>query len=575
MRGILDSTSASTDFYDTFDKVVATNPHLTKTITEVRNETNLFLCEVLQYYPYRDLALVQIKDTNKKELAYLTHEILSDTVSITCMGNGVVGTDKKYGTYIKPYDKIYGVIGKVRWANTEDKNCLFCCVNIRQDNSLTNDTGVGEIKLNVDESSIHLTKDWISIETPNLYVNGLPYNKPELENYYNKTDTGIIVSSLNDTINVVDGKTETNDNGVVQEYSFTDLQTLIDNAKTGDVLRLNGLYKFNEKTDNKNGVNLNKNITIVGGDYCCIDGDGKARCLKVTGSVVLKNIVLKNGYLENGNGGGLFVTKNSSIVLENIIFEENKVYNGNGGGAYMETNIIISMDNCIFKRNEAIRESELEWSLFKKGMGGAFIINKGSSININNTLFTDNKSYTGFILIVSYNDNNELDISNVHIKDCEFRNNQTNNSLIYFDEYSTGEVVNCDFINNKTIESNGTVVVESSNNFSIANCLFKNNTGFRGACIHVRKGNTNDTVNTVNVFNCSFIENNGTDSSGVYLGSVTEANIVGCVFKGNNKALISNSGSTGIIVSGCDFLTVNDTYNLSSSSVVNNCYKKT
>lgn len=234
-RKVLDATVTSSDFFDTFDKVVASNPQINKTITEVRNETNLFLCEVLQYYPQHDFCLVKVLDTNEKVIAYLTHEILSYNVSILCMGDGRVGADNTYGTYIKPYDKTYGIMAKVRWNGSVDKCCLLSCVNFTENDTLNESIGTGEIKLKVGSSSISISKDRVNIMTPNLIINGLPSTAPELENYFNKDEMSVIKSDTDAQLEEV-------------------LDTIT--ARIDNIVEKNSLIE-EDKTDDENGDTVN------------------------------------------------------------------------------------------------------------------------------------------------------------------------------------------------------------------------------------------------------------------------------------------------------------------------------
>lgn len=231
VKGALDSTSTSSDFYTVFDNLVATNPHLTKTINEVRNETNLFLCKVLRFYTTRDLAFVQELDTNKKYMCHLTHEMLSYEVSLNCMCDGSVKYDSKYGSYIEPFSDIYGVVANVRFKGSTDEKCLLSCLNYKSDNTLFSNVRNGEIRLKVGDSSLSLTGSRINLMTPTLLVNGLPYNEPKLNNYYDKSEISIIKSDTDAQINELNDKVEGLDidnlvetiNGIREELDDLDL----------------------------------------------------------------------------------------------------------------------------------------------------------------------------------------------------------------------------------------------------------------------------------------------------------------------------------------------------------------
>lgn len=200
----LDTTSTSSDFYTIFDKVVATNPHLNQRFIDISNETNLFLCKVLRFYNYRDLAYVELLTDGSKHYCHMTHEMLSYEMSLNCMCDGFVESDTKYGSYVRPYNDVYGVVANVRFKGNSDEKCLLCCLNYGGNGNLQSSVRNGEIKLNVEESSISITKNRINLMTPTLLVNGLPYNEPKLSNYYDKTEINTIKSDTDAQIKELD-----------------------------------------------------------------------------------------------------------------------------------------------------------------------------------------------------------------------------------------------------------------------------------------------------------------------------------------------------------------------------------
>ena len=210
-RGVLDSTTTSNDFYTIFDNVVATNPQLNKIITEVRNESSIFLVKVLRFYTYRDMAYVQELDSGEKYYCHLTHEMLSYEVSLNCMCDGVVKSDSAYGTYVKPHSTIYGIVANVRFRGNVDEKCLLSCLNYNDNSRLKSNVGNGEIRLTSGDSTISINRERINLMTPRLFVNGLPFEEPKLANYYDKTeintiksDTDAQIGELNETVANID-----------------------------------------------------------------------------------------------------------------------------------------------------------------------------------------------------------------------------------------------------------------------------------------------------------------------------------------------------------------------------------
>ena len=205
-RTVNDGTHVKSDIRKIFDEAINSNPRLTERLVNVKNESNIFLCKVLKYYTYRDLALVRILNDNSTVICHLTHDILSKNVSIMSMNDGVVGTDKKYGTYVIPHSDIYGIVAKVRWDGVNDENCLISCVNLHNNNDLKSIVKDGEIVLTVGNSRISLTKERINIVTPKLFVNGLPYDAPELTNYFDINQSDVITTALQSKIDLLEEK---------------------------------------------------------------------------------------------------------------------------------------------------------------------------------------------------------------------------------------------------------------------------------------------------------------------------------------------------------------------------------
>ena len=269
VKGLLDSTSTSSDFYTVFDNLVASNPQLEKTITEVRNETNLFLCKVLRFYTIRDLCLVRELNSGEEYMCHLTHEMLSYEVSLNCMCDGNVKQDKNYGSYIEPFSDIYGVVANVRFKGTTDEKCLLSCLNYKSNNDLFSSVRNGEIRLKVGNSTLSLTGSRINLMTPTLLVNGLPYNEPELKNYYNKDEVSTIKSNTDSQIEELNDKIDALDIDHITEL----LNQLVEIISHIDIDDINA--RINSKQDKLvSGTNIKtvNNQSLLGSGNISVDG---------------------------------------------------------------------------------------------------------------------------------------------------------------------------------------------------------------------------------------------------------------------------------------------------------------
>ena len=210
-RKVFDSNIGGDDFDYIMHSIIAENPQLNARIEEVRNDNNAFLCKVLRIYSYDDKALVKVIDNNRNIFCRLSHEIIGNGMSIDYLPNGIEKKDEKYfvgKTYLEPYSDLYGIVMKVRWENLTDENVLIGYVNIHDNNDLRSSSDKGEISINSGSSTISIDNERVNIMTPNLFINGLRYDEPELKNYYDKNEMSIITNSLKEMIelNSLSGK---------------------------------------------------------------------------------------------------------------------------------------------------------------------------------------------------------------------------------------------------------------------------------------------------------------------------------------------------------------------------------
>ena len=203
----------------------------------------------------------------------------------------------------------------------------------------------------------------------------------------------LTVTSINaaDSVNQ-DNLTTTQDDQV--KY-FEDLDNQIKNTPDGSDLNLTDNYKYSYAFDNsfKDGVVISKSITINGNNKY-IDGSNLARGLTINYNcnVVIKDLTFKNCF-SNDNGGGILLGTKSNLTLYNCKFYNNNVFNANGGAICCEKQTNIDIYNSEFNNNAAIRQSDLEWSKFKKGMGSAICVSLGSTFKMHNSNFKNTVNF--------------------------------------------------------------------------------------------------------------------------------------------------------------------------------------
>lgn len=211
-RTINDSHITEADVESLMDSIVAQNPHLNSRIEEVRNENNALLCEVLRIYPYDDTAYVRILDDGRKIYCKLSHEVLGNGMCIDYLPSGADKKDDDGKKYIEPYDELFAIVLKVRWKNLSNENVLLGYVNIYGHDTLKSSNDVGEISIKSGSSQVSVTNERVNIMSPSLFINGLPFDEPELLNYYDKKETDLIIDSIDNSELIYNGLLEAVEN---------------------------------------------------------------------------------------------------------------------------------------------------------------------------------------------------------------------------------------------------------------------------------------------------------------------------------------------------------------------------
>jgi len=212
-----------------------------------------------------------------------------------------------------------------------------------------------------------------------------------------KITTGSDESSLNKEILKTNNKNTTLKEPV-SGGTFNDIQTAVNNATSGSIIELSGLYKGTES------ININKdNLTFIGTNDATLDAQGQSRIMKIEAKgITLKNIKFINGKAQgdsdaviqwngaNGNITNCNFNNNEAVLRGSIIrwngangiitncnFTSNTASSMSGGAIrWIKSNGIIT--NCNFNKNTVY------------GLYGGAIYCADSNVNITNCNFTNN-----------------------------------------------------------------------------------------------------------------------------------------------------------------------------------------
>ena len=206
--------------------------------------------------------------------------------------------------------------------------------------------------------------------------------------------------------------------------TFAELQTIINNAQSGDTIVLEKDYK---NSGNEELIEINnKNLKIIGNGHI-IDADNKSRIFEIynVSAFYFVNVIFTNGMEEDANGGAIYC--NDPITISDCSFVNCRGWLD--GGAISGDDLIVK--NCIFINCEARSGDD-------HGAGGAifsYTANIYDSVFINNSAATDG----GAIYLVN----------------------------------SSGTVENC-FFKNNTAGKNGGGIGSYQSNYKVYNCIFEN-----------------------------------------------------------------------------------------------------
>ena len=173
--------------------------------------------------------------------------------------------------------------------------------------------------------------------------------------------------------------------GAEPDGTFSDLSTIISNARDGSTITLDRNYVFNSRTDSTEGVYISKAITIDGAGFI-IDGKNAARVLRIATNrnVILKNLILINGNSSNAYGGAIYCSGGTNLTITNCSFDNNTAGTENpayGGAIYMASGILYAT-HCEFYNNHAYA-------------GGAIFQTNSPTVTIKGSAFVNNTADVG------------------------------------------------------------------------------------------------------------------------------------------------------------------------------------
>ncbi|MDR0900187.1 MAG: right-handed parallel beta-helix repeat-containing protein, partial [Methanobrevibacter sp.] len=237
----------------------------------------------------------------------------------------------------------------------------------------------------------------------------------------------------------------------VSGNTFSDVQTAINSASSGDTVYLNNKTFYGTSSSDTIRISAKGNIIIQGksaSEMGVLNARSNCRIMLIgaDNTVTFKYVYFASGNSSTATGGA--IRTNSKITLQNCNFYNNKGESGAGVCIYEEA-AGSSFTNCIFTSNTGIYLGSDEWV-----EGGAL----------------------------------DTHASRLTLRNCTFKSNTAISvgGAVNFANGTTGhQVINCVFSNNNA-KSGGAIRLSDFTDLIIQNSNFTNNSASEGGALNTR-----------------------------------------------------------------------------------------
>lgn len=241
---------------------------------------------------------------------------------------------------------------------------------------------------------------------------------------------------------------------------------------------------------------------------------------------ILSNLTIENSVFENNTAfysGGVFLTYlNTTTHISNSIFKNNNGTNA-GGVIYQQRYSNLFVNDCEFFGNHA-------------NTGGSLYAHHYSNLTAENSIFVKGKAKTGSAILGA-------DYVKLKVNNCTFKDNNGKQGAIMADEGCEINVDNSIFTNNKGVHGSS-IMGDMINNITLSNSLFSNNVAEYGGVVYANFETTvwliNNSIINNRAVNGSvvFIDNTGTIDED---GEVTPHENITSRFISRNNYIVNNT----------------------------------
>lgn len=135
---------------------------------ELRNELSAKKAVLRQVFFGTGKAIIEALDTSELKTAYIIYSVNTPSTSINYLPEGIKLKNEVGEEYINVSERII-----VDYVSIGEKNLILGYSN----NGVTTGNN-GNLTITSGENTISINKSLINVKSPNLIINGLPYDKP-------------------------------------------------------------------------------------------------------------------------------------------------------------------------------------------------------------------------------------------------------------------------------------------------------------------------------------------------------------------------------------------------------------
>lgn len=260
------------------------------------------------------------------------------------------------------------------------------------------------------------------------------------------------------------------------------------------------------------------------------------------------------------NQGGAIFTDFSSLAINNSSFTGNSA---NDGAAIRNWSCDLNIDSTLFQDNYAYSQ------------GGAIdiIVDTGGlqnmyEIKFQNTQFFDNEAEYRCGAISFEQINSETSLVDLIIDNCEFSENHAERigAIRIIGNIEDIDISRSKFDNNSSDLWTGCMTISNGSKGTVSNSLFTYNSAGSGSSGAVGGSNGSN----VNYINCTFGANSAITGGGLALRKESTANLINCIFWGNQPNQLSMNAITDstpcqLYINYCDIQNGQDSVLVSDS----------